>query len=211
MYSSHGAILEAQALATVLEAVADLNAEFLAALVESAAERPEHFPLPQCLRPHFSRLSGVQCRERGRCGVFLADAAFTSNIRWGLVAADDDRAVAPPKDEHWLSTSQALVLAHSVLLVAWHAVHATPSLVSVLLGMNDEAASEFGKLSLSDLTSIARARPNRVRPRWSDRADVWAGIIACGDSSSLQEPMTILRCLKASATGSRRMLNSTAV
>jgi hypothetical protein len=171
-------MLDPKVLAKVLDAVADLNAEFLEALVETARSAPDQFPLSHCLRSEFRRLMVKQCRERGRCGVFLVDAAFSDHIRWARIASRD--------------------------------VHAVPSLVSVLLGMSDEVMCEFGRLSISDLTYIARTRFSWVRPRWADRADVWASIIASGHCGSDPEPAAILRCLKVSASESRRMLNSTA-
>jgi len=197
-------------LAKVLEAVADLNAEFLEALGETARSAPDQFPLSHCLRSEFSRLMVAQCRERGRCGVFLADAAFTDRIRWARVASGGDLDAFPQEQAHWLTIGQGVVAAHSALMVAWHIVHTVPSLVSVLLGMSDEVMCEFGKLSISDLAYIARSRFSWVRPRWADRADVWASIIASGHSGSDQEPAAVLRCLKVSASESRRMLNSTA-
>ena len=202
-------MLDPKVLAKVLDAVADLNAEFLEALVETARSAPDQFPLSHCLRSEFRRLMVKQCRERGRCGVFLVDAAFSDHIRWARIASRDLDAF-PQDPAHWLSIGQGMVVAHSALIVAWHIVHAVPSLVSVLLGMSDEVMCEFGRLSISDLTYIARTRFSWVRPRWADRADVWASIIASGHCGSDQEPAAILRCLKVSASESRRMLNSTA-
>lgn len=202
-------IPDPQALARVLETIGDLNAELLEALIDSARMDPEHFPLPHCLRVRFSRLRIAHSRERGRCGVSLADAGFSDGIRWGRVAAGENLNGISPDDGPWLFGELGIVLAQSVLMVAWHVARALPSLGTVLLGMSDEVTTEFRKLNISDLARIAQCRSGWVRPRWAGRADVWKSIIATGEPGHEQEPMTVLRCLKASATESRRLMSST--
>jgi hypothetical protein len=206
------AMPDPKVLTRSLQAIADLNAEFLEALVETAKYRPDLFPLPRALRSDFSQILVTQRRERGRCGILLADARFSDSARWaGVVSGNDpDVILEEQEQEHWLSVGQGVVVAHSVLMVAWHVVHAVPSLVSVLLGMSDGVAREFGKLSISDLTHIARHRASWVRPRWAGREDLWASIITRGHSSLDQEPPVVLRCLQATASESHRMLSSMA-
>lgn len=205
------AMLDPKVLTRSLEAIADLNAEFLEALVETANYRPDLFPLPPALRSDFSQILVPQCRERGRCGILLADARFSDTARWiSVVSGDHPDTILNEHPAHWLSVGQGVVVAHSVLMVAWHIVQAVPSLVSVLLGMSDEVAREFAKLSISDLTHVARDQASWVRPRWADREDVWASIIARRHSGADPEPPAVLRCLKATASESRRMLSSIA-
>ena len=96
-----------------------------------------------------------------------------------------------------------------MLMVAWHTVHAVPSLAGVLLGMSEDVVCVFAKLSIADLGNVARSQFDWVRPRWADRADIWASIVAAGEPGLGAKPMTVLRCLKASATESHRLLSST--
>lgn len=224
--------LEPRLLTEALEAVAELNGEWLEALKERASQDNPEFPLPATLRSLFASLTRAQCRERGQCGVLLVDGGFTNVARWQVIAdsgevipistiMEDD--AGPPR---WLPYKHAIVLAHSTLLVTWQIVHSCPAAAGVLLGMSEPVVQPYGRLSLSDLSRLARSHPGWFRPRWSDRPDIWAGILQSNPlSTSQSDPQShskshsksnyntapasaVLHCLKLSATGSARVLSS---
>jgi hypothetical protein len=192
----------------VLAEIAELNAYFLEALANCAKRRPQHFPLPEHLRADFSRLTQLDLRRRRKCSVLLVDARFSDSVYWSP-AAMCDQAVLPSSERgHWLSEPQGVLMALSVLMVAWHVVKSLSPLAGVLLGMNDGVSREFSNLQLADLAQIAQTRPGWIRPRWADRIDLWSSIVEAIQTDADPGPSPILHLLKSSATESGRMFSS---
>ena len=100
----------------------------------------------------------------------------------------------------WLPIEESRSLANSVLLVAWHLIHANPALARVLLGMSTSGIGAFRELGVADLAHIARRHPEWVRPRWADRLDLWTALVGGTSGGGGEDPRSLtLRCLKASA------------
>lgn len=193
----------------VLGAIGDLNAHFLEALARSAERRPQQFPLPERLRAEFCRVAQLEFRNHRRYSILLADARFNDTAHWSRIATGGGARQSAPESEHWLWDAQGMLVAHSVLSVAWYVVRSVSPLAGVLLGMSDGVVREFANLGISDLAQIAQTRPGWIRPRWADRIDVWSSILASVQAASEFGRPPILRLLKSGATESRRLLNTT--
>ena len=136
------------------------------------------FPLPVSLRGQFARLTVRERETIARSGVFLADVGL-----WGIttcrgIADQSGMALSTEPGRPWLPTERSLSLAHSVLLVSWYLIHASPAVARVLLGMNAAGVAAYRELGVHDLAYIARTHPDRVRPRWPNQLEVWT--VICG-------------------------------
>ena len=194
-------------LSDALVAVRELNGQVLDALT-SSAQTTRAFPLGPKLRARFAALSTHQRQRASQCGVLLADAGFANSERWrslALPGEHEDRTV----QTDWLPVDDAVVLASTVLLVAWHIIRVRPSIAGFLLGMPESTVNAYRQLGVSELTRVARRHPQWVRPRWPDRLDLWHSILEVdGDSPSHDTTSLVLRCLTASAGMSSRLLLS---
>src|SRR6266704_1072438 len=139
--------------------------------------------------------------------MLLSDAGFADVDRW--CRADHERDLAEGITRIWLPSDDSVVLAYSALMIGWYIVHHAPALTGVLLGMADPIVAEFRKVGIGDLAGIARDRAHWIQPRWKDRIDVWSQIRE-SDPETIESDRncTILRCLKASAGVSPRLLAS---
>src|SRR5262249_25966107 len=118
----------------VCDAIVASNEQLLRALAASARMRSGAFPLATELRSQFADLSEADHRRAAQSGVLLADAGFADSSRWHAIARMSDRDGLSNDAREWLSTEDSVVLAHSVLMVAWYLVHATPEAAGILLG-----------------------------------------------------------------------------
>jgi hypothetical protein len=194
-------------LGDALTAVSELNGQVMDALTLSA-QSARAFPLDSKLRRRFAALSASHRQGAARCGVLLADAGFADPKRWRslVVRGEFDDSTG---ETEWLPADEAVVLASAVLLVAWHIVHVRPSIAGFLLGMPDATMSSFRNLGIAELTRVARRHPQWVQPRWPDRPDLWQNILAAHAGSPAHDPAElVLRCLKASAIVSSRLMLS---
>jgi hypothetical protein len=194
-------------LSGVLVAVNETNGQLLDALAHSAQSKLR-FPLNESLRAPFAALSSSHRRRGGQCGVVLADAGFSDPERWQRLVTRGEHELGRA-DGDWLPTEDAIALASTLLMVAWHTVRVRPSLAGILLGMSESVVEVYRKLGVAELAQIARRRPQWVRPRWSDRPDVWRSVLETAEQPAADDSASIvLRCLKASAMGSSRLLSS---
>ena len=192
-------------LSDSLAAVVELNGQLLDAL-SSSAQTAREFPLGPKLRARFAALSALQRRQVAQSGVLLADVGFSNSDRWHSLVFDGEHLDRGMYSE-WLAVEDAVALTSTVLLVAWHILRVRPSIAGFLLGMPESTVSTFRQLGVADLTRVARRHPHWVRPRWPDRLDLWSSILDA-DTSSQDPASVVLRCLKASAGLSSRLLLS---
>jgi hypothetical protein len=59
------------------------------------------------------------------------------------------------------------------LFYAWHLARSDALAARILLGMSKRTQAIFAQLSLPYLQQLARAEPQLIVPRWSDRDTVW--------------------------------------
>lgn len=187
-------------LAGVLDAVSAVNEQLLEGLSESARGASDEFPLPQSLRLKIATLTVEELRKVARCGVYLADANLIDFACWREAALTGESTALPAAFRAWLPVERSSSLAHSALLVAWHLTQTNPAVARVLLGMSAPGVAAYRALGISDLAHIARHHSDWVRPRWSQRLDVWSDLIDSVIRPGAQGPRTMtLRCLQVSA------------
>ncbi len=194
---------EPAVLTELLETVAAVNHQLLDALAYCARSDNLEFPLPQSLRGPVARLTVPERETIARCGVFLGDVNL-----WGVshgrgIADQSGMALPIEQGRPWLPTQQSLSLAHSMLLLSWYLIHASPAVARVLLGMNAAGVAAYRALGVHDLAEIARTHPDWVRPRWPDQLDVWTHLVEGASSPARLDPRSMtLRCLQVSAGSS---------
>jgi hypothetical protein len=129
---STGCKFEGHLAAAVCDAIFASNQQLLKALAVSARMRSGAFSLPSELRLPFASLGDSDHRRIAQCGILLADAGFADAERWRAIARMVDHRNALPNDaREWLSSEDSVVLAHSVLMVAWYLVHTTPETAGI--------------------------------------------------------------------------------
>ena len=200
---------DASVLSEALAAIAGLNEQVLAALTDSARNSEVEFPLAPTLRGSIAALTDVQRRQAAQCRVLLVDAGFSDLKRWadGALARE---SMVPPEDRcPWLPAGQSEVLSYAVLMVAWHIVHRSRAVAALLLGMPDAVLTVFEKLSVSDLSTIARTHPGWVQPRWRQRSEIWASVVgSVAQAGASDTAAMIFRFLQASATDATQLITS---
>lgn len=190
-------------LTELLATVAAVNSQLLEALIDCARSDNLDFPLPVLLRGQFARLTLRERETIARSGVLLADVGL-----WGITTCrgiTDQSGMAPSTEQGrpWLPTERSMSLAHSVLLVSWYLIHASPAVARVLLGMNAAGVAAYRELGVHDLAYIARTHPDRVRPRWPNQLEVWTVILGGASGTANTDPRSMtLRCLQVSAGSS---------
>jgi hypothetical protein len=194
---------EPAVLKELLDTVAAVNGQLLDALVDCARSDNLEFPLPESLRGRVAQLTVTERQTIAQCGVFLGDVNL-----WGIshgrgIADQSGMALSIEPGRPWLPTEQSLSLAHSMLLLSWYLIHASPAVARVLLGMNAAGVAAYRALGVRDLATIARTHPDRVRPRWPDQLDVWTHLVEGGGGAASPDPRSMtLRCLQVSAGSS---------
>jgi hypothetical protein len=187
-------------LTQVLDAVSAVNSQLLDSLAECARGDAAEFPLNDSLRSRVAGLTLEERRRAARCGVFLADANCVDFSCWREVMLRGESALPREILRPWLPIEESRSLAHSVLLIVWYVVHASPAVARVLLGMSASGVTAFRELDVGEIAQIARRRPDCVRPRWPNRLDVWTQIVEGARDAGAESPRwTTLRCLQVSA------------
>ena len=182
-----------------LDAIQEVNEHFLDLLCQTAAGLGANFLFSTPLRSRLAALKNSQRRRAAQCGVLLADAGFSDRLRWSNILQEPCGEYAAYREANWLSDEQAMSLAHSTLLVAWHVAHASPVVASVILGMPYASAIAYAQLSVKDLTYIARRHADWIRPRWQRRPEIWSSILDLAtDETGAESAQVTLRCLQLS-------------
>ena len=154
-------------------------------------------PLKDPLRARFTRLSASQCERLACCGTLLVDVGFSNPGRWRNAAESLETSAVqmPPQLDQWLLPDEAILLAHSTLLVAWSVLHGARSEAGVLLGTPPETAGIVAGMTVNQLSYIAQRYAAWVRPRWMEAPKIWSGLLDfAADGSPDRSRFAVLRC-----------------
>ena len=168
--------------ATLLEPMAELNAEVLEALAAAAAQQSPAGATP-ALQWQWRALGEAGRLRLARCPFLLVDAGFARADYWctppGAAVHETVPAPARPAQRGVLATP----LLRRVLLFAWHLARANRVGARVALGMSAACAGAVAGWRFADLEAVAELRPAWIRPRWENRPEVWRAWL----SAALQE------------------------
>jgi hypothetical protein len=182
-------------------AVHQVNAQLLDVLRTRAVSDISRFPFEEPFRARFASLNPTQCERLACCGTLLIDVGFSDANRWRSVAAAVEKFTVPTPahPELWLLPAEAVLMAHSTLLVAWSVLHGARSEAGVLLGTSPEAARIIAGMTVNQLAYVAQSHPHWVRPRWMDAPKVWADFLDFAvDLSPARSGFGVLRCWQLS-------------
>jgi hypothetical protein len=189
--------IRAQLRQVAVDAVHQVNAQLLDILCVSARSTTAHSPFTDPLRARFISLSASQRERLVCCGTLLVDIGFSDPGRWRNAAQSLDISAVqmPTQLASWLLPDEAILLAHSTLLVAWSVLHAARSEAGVLLGTPPETAGILAGMTVNQLSHIAQRYAAWVRPRWMETPRVWAGLLDfAADVSADRSRFGVLRC-----------------
>ncbi len=193
----------------VADSVSNFNALFLNALHLAASERPDRFPLSPSLIDGFRALRVDDCRELAAgVRICLADEHFSDEAWWDLAISPSARP-HPPESDPWMGDIDRTWLTQSLLMLAWNGMRLLPSFSRVLFGMSPAVQKTIEKLTLFQLSGVARSPETAIRPRWPERTDIWTYVLN-GDSNGSPGLLVELRILQACATESSGMLSRAA-
>jgi hypothetical protein len=194
---------EPAVLMELLETVAAVNAQLLEALVHCARSDNLEFPLPASLRGPVAQLTVFERDTMARCGVLLADVGPLGITCSQGATNQSGMGLSTEQVRPWLPTEQSISLAHSVLLVSWFLLHASPDVARVLLGIDAPGVEVYRLLGVDELAHIARNHPDRVRPRWGNQLEAWTVLLRDASGTANPDPRSMtLRCLQMSAGSS---------
>ena len=189
--------IRAQLRQVAVDAVHQVNAQLLDVLCVSARSTTPRFPFKDRLRARFTSLSASECERLACCGTLLVDVGFSNPGRWRNAADSLETSAVriPVQAGHWLLPDEAILLAHSTLLVAWSVLHGARSEAGVLLGTPPETAGIVAGMTVNQLSYIAQRYAAWVRPRWMEAPRVWAGLLDfAADVSPDRSRFGVLRC-----------------
>jgi hypothetical protein len=181
-----------------IDAVHQVNAQFLDLLCAKAGSTAADFPLDNGLRERFASLTSAQREKLGCCGTLLVDAGFSDPNRWRrarfeLRISDPGEATS----NHWLPREEAIFIAHSTFLVAWSVLHGSRAQAGVLLGTSPDTAVIIAELSVAQLSYVAQHHSHWIRPRWARLPQVWSDLLDfAADRSADPSDLAVLRCLQ---------------
>ncbi len=177
----------------VVEAIHQVNAQFVELLCVQSGARCAPFPLPDSLRERFAKLTDDARDRIARCGTLLVDLELADPNRWriaseGLAAADllgaaDASGVADGSpgilggSSSWVLPREAFLIAHTAMLVAWSVLHLAPSEAGVLLGISPETAEVIASMQMRELSQAAQRFPEYVGLRWAYMSDAWWSLL----------------------------------
>jgi hypothetical protein len=189
--------IRAQLREVAVNAVHQVNAQLLDILCVSARSTTPRSPFTDPLRARFISLSVSQRERLACCGTLLVDVGFSDPDRWRGAAESSEKSLVqtPPQLDHWLLPDEAILLAHSTLLVAWSVLHGARSEAGVLLGTPPETAGILSAMTVNQLSYVAQRYAAWVRPRWMGAPRVWAGLLDfAADVSPDRSRFGVLRC-----------------
>ena len=189
--------IRAQLRQVAVNAVHQVNAQLLDILCVSARSTTPRSPFKDPLRARFTRLSASQCERLACCGTLLVDVGFSDPGRWRNAAESSEKSPVqlPPQLDQWLLPDEAILLAHSTLLVAWSVLHGARSEAGVLLGTPPETAGIVAGMTVNQLSYIAQRYAAWVRPRWMEAPKIWSGLLDfAADGSPDRSRFAVLRC-----------------
>jgi hypothetical protein len=158
----------------ILEPLAELNLEVLAALAGAAAG----------LRWPWRALGEAARLRLAHCPFLLVDAGFARPELWAGLPRVGVHEGLPPSAVHVAHGPLATPLLRRVLLFAWHLARANRLASRIALGMSAPCAGLVAACRFADLEALAERRPAWIRPRWDDRPDVWQAWLAAAAEES---------------------------
>ena len=183
------------------EALFEINGRCLELMMEaaSAPTRGMH-PLLYRVREPLMQLTPAARRRAARSRILLVDLRFNDAAYWmGLVSASRRRIGS--KGHAFFPRRGAVDLARSTLVLAWHALLASPEIAGVALGMHRDVAKIIAEIPISGLERIAINEVDEFMPRWADLSSVWRELLqAAQDNDSHTLRFVTLHALQLAAT-----------
>jgi hypothetical protein len=120
------------------------------------------------------RALGAAARMRLACCPFLlVDAGFARPALWAALPVAGVHDPVPLRKLLANRSSLPIVLQRRVLLLAWHLARANRGSARIALGMSGRCAGVIAGCRLADLEWVAARRPEWIRARWDQHAEVW--------------------------------------
>jgi len=186
------------------EALFEINGRCLELMVEtaSAPTRGMH-PLLYRLRERLMILTPAARRRAAHSRILLVDLRFNDAAYWMGLAAASHRVIGS-KGHAFFPRRRAADLSRSTLVLAWHALHASPDIAGVALGMHRNVAKIIAEMPISRLERIAKSEVDQLMPRWADLSSVWTGLLqaAQGNEANARR-LVALHSLQLAATECR--------
>ena len=188
------------------EALFEINGRCLELMKEaaSAPTRGMH-PLLYRVREPLLQLMPAARQRAARSRVLLVDLRFNDVSYWMRLAAAWQRP-AGSKGYTFFPRRRAADLSRSTLILAWHALHASPEIAGVALGMQRDVAKIIAEIPISGLERIAKNEVDELMPRWADLSNVWKELLqAAQDNDSDFSRFVTLHALQLAATEQPRV------
>jgi hypothetical protein len=182
------------------EALFEINGRCLELMMEaaSAPTRGMH-PLLYRVREPLTQLTPAARQRAARSRILLVDLRFNDAAYWMRIATASQRLIGA-KGYAFFPRRRAADLSRSTLVLAWHALLASPEIASVALGMHRDVAKIIGKMSISGLERIAKNEIDELLPRWADLSSVWRELLqAAQDNDSQTSRFVALHALQLAA------------
>ncbi len=183
------------------EALFEINGRCLELMTEaaSAPTRGMH-PLLYQVREPLLQLTPAARRRVARSRILLVDLRFNDAAYWMRIAAAS-QPLTGSKGYAFFPRRRAADLSRSTLLLAWHALLASPEIAGVVLGMHRDVAKIIAETPISSLERIAKNEIDELTPRWADLSTVWAELLqAAQDNNAHTSRFVALHALQLAAT-----------
>jgi hypothetical protein len=182
-----------------LDAVEQLNAQFLELVCVQAAAPQAPFYFQGDLRARFAALAPEERERLAKCGTLLVDLG-TDELRLDSKSEARDGEHNPSfvlESERCLPGPHALWISHVTVLFARTVLSYSRAEASVLLGMSPEAADRIAGMRFQELSSLAERHSAYVRLRWHNAPAYWEQILGltCSPSREVRRLLP-LRCLQ---------------
>jgi hypothetical protein len=187
------------------EALFEINGRCLELMMEAASApmRGMH-PLLYRVREPLTQLTPAARRRAARSRILLVDLRFNDAAYWISLAAPSYRLTGS-KGHAFFPRRKAADLSRSTLVLAWHALLASPEIAGVALGMHRDVAKVIAEMPISSLERIAKNEVDELMPRWADLSNVWSALLqAAQDNDSHMSRFVTLHALQLAATEAER-------
>jgi hypothetical protein len=160
--------------AEALESLRDLNHRFL----DLASERLGSWGA--VVARQVAPLSAAQRAAAASCPYALFDLRFQDDRHWRLRLQNAGRWHVADEAAADADTSTFVRLA---LFYAWHVAATTRLAPQLLLGMSDDTAAAFRRITLSSLPGLAATEAANLTARWSNCSAYWRALMCAASSS----------------------------
>jgi hypothetical protein len=177
--------------AETLEWVTELNELCLELLAEQAAASvPPAGAVLAPLAELWPHLDTAARRRAAACPFLLLEAGFADLRRWQGATPGQVADAREPAYSSFFTVPAALEAARLVFTYAWHLACTQSAAARLLLGMPAACAAAIGRCSLRQMYALAERHPEWLRPRWSDRPEIWRELLAAaatGEGGALEQ------------------------